>query len=137
MNPGQEAAVKKKYLPLAAKYGAPIPIWPSVPPKLVDDDRLSEILSELKDSKAKIVILLGDQPVKWFLRLFSKQWRKLDDFGSKKSLYGRLHEVQIDGVTPYVLPLAHPRQVAKLGKSSEKWFRLHNSWETEVAPLLI
>ena len=59
MNPGQEAALQKKYLPLSVKYGAPIPIWPSVPKKLVDDDRLSEILDELKESKAEIVILLG------------------------------------------------------------------------------
>jgi hypothetical protein len=95
-----------------------------VPKVLADDARLQAILGELRESKAPLLILLGDQPVKWFLRHFDRRWNRLSDFG----IYGQRHQVELDGLEVDVLPLAHPRQAAGLGRSSEKWFEKHAGW---------
>jgi hypothetical protein len=42
-----------------------------------------------------------------------------------------------DGTQIDVLPLAHPRQVAKLGKSSPTWFNLHQAWLESAGNLLV
>jgi hypothetical protein len=31
-----------------------------------------------------------------------------------------------------VIPLCHPRQAGRLGKSNEKWAKLHEDWESRV-----
>ena len=49
---------------------------------------------------------------------------KLSDFKE----YGELHEIQIDDATYQVLPLVHPRQAGKLGRSNYNWFQTHQDW---------
>jgi hypothetical protein len=51
-------------------------------------------------------------------------WKRLSDFPE----YGQLYPVEINGRTVEILPLAHPRQMAKLGRSSQKWYDLHQAW---------
>lgn len=137
MNRGQRKALKRKYLPLVKQYGLPEATVPPVPDKLADESRRQSILDELKESQAEILILLGDQPIKWFLVHYDDRWKKLTNLGQEPDSYGRLHEVQIDSLNLQVLPLAHPRQTAKLGKSSRKWFELHQHWLSSVAPQLL
>jgi uracil-DNA glycosylase len=120
VNPKQQAAIARAYLPLVEKHGLPTPSVPPVPKVLADDARRQAILGELRESKAPLLVLLGDQPIKWFLRHFDRRWAKLSDFG----VYGQRHQVELDGLEVDVLPLAHPRQAAKLGRSSEKWATL-------------
>ena len=80
------------------------------------------------ESQARILILLDDMPIKWFLRYLDNRWKQLSDFGRDRNSYGRLHSIRVGNKEIEVLPLAHPRQIAKLGKSSAVWYNLHKTW---------
>jgi uracil-DNA glycosylase len=134
INPAQKKTVITNYEPLVKKkLVQPVTTKP-VPSILATAERVKEITKELMESKAEYLILLGDQPIKWFL---SKQWKKLSDFGEDEKSYGTLHPVIIEGRTIQVLPLAHPRQIAKLGLSSDKWNKLHSNWIKNTASKLL
>ena len=105
-------------------YGLPEVTLPEVPAPLIDEARRLEILDEIKASQSKTLILLGDQPIKWFLRYYDDRWKKLSDFPD----YGKICEAEIDGRLYRILPLVHPRQAAKLGAYSGKWADLHQKW---------
>lgn len=128
MNTGQKKAIEREYLPLIEQYSLPKTTVPPVLSRLSDEPRRQSILGELKESQAELLILLGDQPIRWFLTHYDSRWKKLSDFGQEPDSYGKLHEVQIENIELQVLPLAHPRQIAKLGRSSHKWFHLHKTW---------
>ncbi len=128
MNPNQEKALKEKYDTRVEEWNLPQYNWPPVPKVLADEKRVNEIVDELKESKAEILISLGDQPIKWFLSHYTKKWLKLDDFGTDNNLYGKFHDVNIKRMDIKVLPLAHPRQIGKLGMHSPKWYQLHEEW---------
>ena len=116
----------------------PVPSVPKLPHPLVDKTRQWDILAEIKDSCADYLILLGDQPIKWFLSVFDPLSRKrLASFGTDAGLYGRLITTSIGERIMQVLPLAHPRQVAKLGKSSIHWYELHQDWIKNIASSLL
>jgi hypothetical protein len=84
------------------------------------------------------LILLGDKPIEWFLGHFDDRWKKLSDFGYEEKAYGRLWSAYIDGKEIRILPLAHPRQIAKLGRSSIIWYNLHKTWiDTYASKLLL
>ena len=128
VNSKQRKAIRRAYVPLVAQYALPIPTVPPVPACLADEGRRRAILDELQTSQADILILLGDQPIKWFLHCFDQRWQKLSDFGCEHTSYGQAHRVKLDGRELSVLPLAHPRQVARLGGSSARWYELHDAW---------
>ena len=128
VNPGQQHAIEREYLPILDKYNLPEPSVPSVPLKLSDEKRRNQILAEIIESKAEILILLGDKPIQWFLKFYDSRWKRLSDFGLEENFYGHLHATRIDCNDLKILPLAHPRQIAKLGKSSENWFQAHQKW---------
>jgi uracil-DNA glycosylase len=128
VNPSQKKAIEREYLPFVQKYGLPAPSVPTVPKTLADDKRRASILSEIYEADADVLILLGDKPIQWFLSHYDKRWHSLKDFGGQHQTYGRLHSAQIDGKTLHILPLAHPRQIAKLGHSSVVWYNLHQAW---------
>lgn len=133
MNPSQNEAIKRAYLPAAQKYELPLPTVPSIPAVLADKERQESILSEIHESKASVLILLGDKPIQWFLSHYDRRWRSLKDFGGENQLYGRLHSAKIDGKELQILPLAHPRQIAKLGQSSLFWHKTHSTWIEQSA----
>ena len=133
MNQQQKDAIERSYIPLMQQNNLPEPSLPNVPSKLSDETRRSEIFDEIHESKADILILLGDQPIKWFLQFYDSRWQRLSDFGDDPKSYGQLHDVNIGGKMMRVLPLAHPRQVARLGLSSQHWHSLHQSWLQEYA----
>jgi uracil-DNA glycosylase len=124
MNPAQKKTIEKNYLPLVDDFDLPLPTLPTVPKKLSDEIRRKEILSEIEESQAKVLVLLGDKPIQWFLKYYVDTWKRLSDFPE----YGHLHPVEINGRSIEILPLAHPRQIAKLGRSSQKWYELHQNW---------
>jgi uracil-DNA glycosylase len=128
VNDSQRNAIERAYLPITQKYGLPKHTVPPVPSILTDENRRQAILKELIESQAKVIILLGDKPIQWFLSFHDDRWRKLSDFGIDGKPYGQLHMTHLGGKEMYVLPLAHPRQIAKLGKSSDKWYKTHKSW---------
>lgn len=124
VNGDQQRAIDRSYTPLIRAHDLPVPSVPPVPTQLTGDVRRQAILEEVQTSQAEVLVLLGDEPIKWFLRHFDPRWRRLSDF----SPYGGLHQTQIGGRELRVLPLAHPRQVARLGRSSQVWFDAHQGW---------
>ena len=127
----QQAAIARAYAPLVEEHGLPTACIPPVPGRLADQARREAILAEIRESKAQTLVLLGDQPIRWFLRHFDDRWGKLADFPA----YGEKHPVKLDGLALEVLPLAHPRQVAQLGKSSQRWFEQHRAWVQSICPM--
>jgi hypothetical protein len=126
VNLSQREAIRRKYDPIAERYGLPKASIPSYNHKeLVLNDRISEILKELKDSKADTIILLGDLPIRYFLRKVSTlPHKKLSDFCD----YGKPITTLIAGKEYKIIALCHPRQAGKLGLSSTKWFEKHALW---------
>jgi hypothetical protein len=128
MNSAQETAIQRAYSPLVGELGLPEATVPRVPKRLSDSVRRDEILMELHDSGAEILVLLGDEPIRWFLRFYDDRWARLSELGTTPETYGQPHRVMLPGVELSVLPLAHPRQVARLGRSSVRWCDLHKAW---------
>ena len=133
VNIKQKAALARAYDPVAKEFNLPGHSVPALPKPLANVERRNEILAELKESKAKVLVLLGDLPIRWFLSYFDSKWKRLADFGRDSLTYGRTHLCTIDGADYQVLPLCHPRQSAKLGESSEEWHRLHQEWCLKTA----
>jgi uracil-DNA glycosylase len=136
VNPSQSKAIERAYLPIAKNYGLPKPTVPPVPNLLADENRRKAILDEIRESEASVLILLGDKPIQWLLSYFDKHWSKLSDFGRDSQSYGQLHNVQLGGKEMKVLPLAHPRQIAKLGQSSAIWYDIHKKWLQQSASMV-
>lgn len=90
--------------------------------------RHDEILSELEESKADTLIVLGDLPIYWFLRFHEKRYKKLSNFGDTEASYGQRHEIRVNDKPYNVVPLCHPRQAGRLGSSNAKWGKLHGKW---------
>lgn len=132
LNDSQKEALDREYEPRRDKLRLPKVNLPPVPKKFADHTRRAEVLAELEESMAKVVIVLGDEPIRHWLTHFDGRWKKLSHFAE----YGRLHTMGIAGRTYQVLPLAHPRQVGKLGAHSEKWFKAHQGWKVEAGMLL-
>jgi hypothetical protein len=54
-----------------------------------------------------------------------------------RKTYGPLHNVKIEGRHMELLPLAHPRQVARLAQSSARWYELYTAWLRDCAGTLL
>ena len=136
-NPAQAAAVAREYTPLVPA-GLPAPTVGEVPTVLATAGRRAAILEELEESDAEVVMVLGDQPLRWFVSAFdASHHRRLADFGTRHGEYGRLHRVRLGSRERLLLPVAHPRQVARLGTHSDAWASLHEAWTADVAPSLL
>jgi hypothetical protein len=84
-------------------------------------------LAELEESQARTIILLGNDPIKWFLSFVSDcKKTQLSEFGDET--YGDPISVTINGKKYKVLPLAHMRQAEGLGKHDKKWEKRHSKW---------
>lgn len=135
-NDRQAAALRRAYDPLIGTLGLPAYDWPSVPAALADAERRTQITAEIAEASPDVLITLGDQPLKWFASSFGAKAR-LGSYGEARDRYGRLHEIRIGQRTMTLLPLAHPRQVARLGSHSAQWAGLHEHWVKRVAPDLL
>ena len=119
-NPQQAAALAKHY-----DGFVDIPYsFPPVPSPIADEQRVREIVAELEKSSTRQIIILGDEPIKYFLKYFKPSVTKLSEIEP----YGKTIPVQINGRPYSALCLAHPRQTAKLGNSSQKWYERHQQW---------
>ena len=124
----QRDAIRRAYNPLVKKFGLPEHSVPDVPKRLTDEKRREEIYAELVQSKATKLVLLGDMPIKWFVHFYDKRWGKLSDFLTVGNGYGKPVESKIGDFAVELIPLAHPRQVARLGASSDIWGKRHDEW---------
>ncbi|MDO9087969.1 MAG: hypothetical protein Q7U53_17315 [Anaerolineaceae bacterium] len=137
VNPGQQRAIEREYFPLKDKYNLPEPSVPSVPQILSDEKRRNQILAEIIESRAVTLIMLGDKPIQWFLKFYDNRYKRLSDFVQTEDLYGHLNDTRIENVDLKILPLAHPRQIAKLGKSSDIWYKAHQNWLKKTSTHII
>jgi hypothetical protein len=131
INSAQSRAIEREGLRKElAKHSIPEPSVPPLPQKLTDEQRRGEILCELRDSHADTLILLGDLPIQWFLGYFDPNWDGIQLSGLLQSgrSYGEICNAQIGGEEIKVLPLAHPRQICRLGLSSSRWYQAHQVW---------
>ncbi len=133
MNPHQLLAVQDRYTPVAQRFALPPAKWPRVPNKLTDAPRRAEIAAELHESRADILITLGDLPLKWFTAAFGSE-RSLGAYGRDLESYGRLHDLEVEGRRLKLLLLVHPRQAAGLAGHNPAWRSIHEGWVHEVAP---
>lgn len=129
INPGQAKVIEEKYNPLIKQYGLNEVTIPKRPSCFCDQKRSEEITAELIASEAELLVLLGDIPISQYLNkaadvLYTTLSEYVDLYG-----YGNPTEVNIQGKTIKVLPLAHPRQIGALGAHSERWNLLHKEWE--------
>jgi hypothetical protein len=136
VNLSQGKAIERAYMPIVREYGIAKPTVPTLPNPLIDENRRKEIKDEILESEAKLLILLGDLPILWFLSYFDNRYKKLLDFGRDIQSYGQLHNSYIGNKEIKVLPLAHPRQIAKLGQSSAAWYDIHKTWFEKSASKL-
>jgi uracil-DNA glycosylase len=133
LNPNQAKAIDRAYTPLMQQHQLPAVTLPPVPSVLADTARRQAILDEIMLSEAKTIMLLGDEPIKWFLNHFDNRYKRLADFGESPATYGRLHPVTLDERDFHILPLVHPRQAGRLGTHSANWSSLHQHWISDVA----
>ena len=129
LNDGQIDAIKREYLPLKEAYRLNDVTIPKRPSKFCDSKRCKEIIAELEESKAEMLVLLGDIPIKQFLNaVASVDFKTLQEYKDRYG-YGRFTDTMINGKSYKVLPLAHPRQIGGLGSHSSNWYDEHQKWE--------
>lgn len=130
MNKNQQKAIDNRFAKLAQIYQIP---EASIPPfrkeELNSLKRRNEILNELEASSAHTIVLLGDEPVRHFLSHYTyEKYKRLSDFGDTSENYGQAIKLEINSKEYNVIPLCHPRQAGRLGRSSHKWNELHSKW---------
>ncbi len=130
INSSQERVLREKYTPLIQKYGLNEVTIPLRPSAFCDEKRSEEITTELMQSGANLLVLLGDIPIAQYLkRVADVPYSTLSEYVSLYG-YGAITNVTINDRTIKVLPLAHPRQIGALGAHNEKWFLAHREWES-------
>jgi len=135
VNLKQREALNKNYTSeLIETHNLPIPNIPDFDKaELNSEKRREEILNELIQSKADTLILLGDEPIRWFLSHYTNnEYKKLSDFGKSTETYGLKNEITIQGQNYNVIALCHPRQAGRLGTSSANWGNLHDAWVKRI-----
>ena len=131
LNPAQIKAIEAKYNPLIEKYGLNPVTVPKRPSTFCNRQRAEEITKELMDSQANLLVLLGDIPIKEYLkRVADIPYSTLGEYVNLYG-YGNPTEIKIADKTLKILPLAHPRQIGALGAHSDKWFQYHQNWESK------
>ena len=133
LNDNQWNFIKKTYDGYRAQYGLNEVTIPKRPSKFCDGERCKEIIAEIEESKAGLLVLLGDIPIKQFLNAVADVDYK--SLLSYKELYGygKVTEAVINGKGYKILPLAHPRQIGALGSHSSEWYDAHQEWENRNA----
>lgn len=125
--------ITERYNPLIEPYGLNEVTAPARPSTFCDDVRAAQISDELKNSKAGLLVLLGDIPIAQYLtRVADVPHSTLQEYCDLYG-YGMKSEVTIGGQRMQVLPLAHPRQIGALGAHSRRWHDAHVEWEQKLA----
>ena len=115
-----------------SEYGLNKVTIPERPTIFCDEKRCEEIVAEIEESKADLLVLLGDIPIKQFLNAVAEvDYTSLQEY-KKQYGYGISTDAVINGKSYRILPLAHPRQIGALGGHSENWHNEHKKWEESV-----
>ena len=128
LNPGQLRFISNVYNKYVEDFGFNKVTIPKRPTNFCNEERAEEIIAELIKSEAQLLVLLGDIPIKQFLKKVANiQYASLQEY-VKLYGYGSITEATINGKILKVLPLAHPRQIGALGSHSKKWYEKHEKW---------
>ena len=116
----------KKYNDLSSELNL---VKASIPTKkqrwdFITKRRLREIIEEIFQSRAEVIISLGQQPLKWFFKEFDNNLRNLLSVQD----YGMTTEVKIESVNFKLIPLFHPRQLLKEKNRDTRVGLLHYDW---------
>ena len=129
LNKGQTDAIEREYDKDRQTYGLNEVTIPKRPSRFCNSKRCEEIVAELVESKAELLVLLGDIPIKQFLNVVANvNYKSLQEYKERYG-YGVPTDVTINGRQIKVLPLAHPRQIGGLGSHSGNWYQVHQEWE--------
>ena len=133
LNKNQSEFIKNVYdKDYRDKHGLNKVTIPKRPYKFCDSERCKEIVAELEESKAELLVLLGDIPIKQFLNaVASVDYKTLQEYIDRHNGYGTMTEAVINGKCYKILPLAHPRQIGALGSHSSGWYEKHQKWENK------
>ena len=135
LNPSQIKALKENYEPVREQYNLNRVTIPKRRTIFCNQLRCEEILAEIEESQAELLVLLGDIPIRQFLnRVAEVNYTSLQEYVNRyvnRYGYGKKSQAIINGKSITILPLAHPRQIGALGAHSEKWYREHLIWEKE------
>ena len=131
-NPSQSRVLETEYVPIMEKYGLNPVTIPECPKIFCDQQRCKEIISELEESQASLLVLLGDIPIQQFLnRITDVNYTSLQEYVNNYG-YGKPSQAIINGRRINILPVAHPRQIGALGAHSGKWKKHHLEWENRI-----
>jgi len=131
LNTNQVNVINERYNPLIKQYGLNEVTIPKEPCVFCNEIRTKEITDELMQSKADLLVLLGDIPIAQYLkRETDVPYTSLQEYTDLYG-YGISSDVIINGRTMQVLPLAHPRQIGGLGEHSNRWKLAHLEWENK------
>ncbi len=128
VNHAQQRALKRHYRPLVERGLLPEATVPLVPSIFADDARRRDILAEVTTSRAELLVLFGDKPIREFLAPLTGLAPTLTELTASGAKYGKQLSVRLNGRSLEALPLVHPRQAAALGVSSAKWGAAHAAW---------
>lgn len=134
LNSKQVNRIKNDYNPLVKKYGLNPVTVPAAGEAFCDDERVSEITKELLESQAEWLILLGDKPIKQYLKKVVKMtndnWNDLKECVEING-YGTIIEMEIAGKMLKVVPMVHPHHIIPVEPYSHKWHDNHMKWVAE------
>jgi uracil-DNA glycosylase len=91
---------------------------------LINKKRYREIIAEIFQARSEVMITLGQQPLKWFLKEYDKNMGNL--LNNKD--YGFVTEIQIESIKLKLIPLFHPRQLLKIKNRDTRVGLLHYDW---------
>lgn len=131
LNANQIKALEENYEPVREQYNLNRVTIPQCSTIFCNQKRCKEIVAELEESQAGLLVLLGDKPIQQFLnKVANVNYTSLQEYMNLHG-YGKRSQVVINGKSITILPLAHPRQIGALGAHSEKWNQAHSIWEKE------
>ncbi|MCU0405410.1 MAG: hypothetical protein MUE91_02490 [Ignavibacteriaceae bacterium] len=121
-----ERKALKKYNELHSLFNLPEAAIPTKKDRwnFFSKKRYREIIEEIYQSRAEVIISLGQQPLKWFFKEFNLD---LGNLLNTKD-YGSIAEVQIDSIKIKLIPLFHPKQLIKESNIDTKVGLLHYDW---------
>lgn len=132
LNDNQQKVIAGVYEKYRKEFGLNEVTIPNRPTEFCNNERCKEILAEIEESKAELLVLLGDIPIQQFLnKVANVEYTSLLEY-RKLYGYGNPTDVVINGKTMKVLPLAHPRQIGGLGFHSIEWKDIHQWWENKI-----
>ena len=133
LNDNQVEAINENYNPIRERYDLDEVTVLKRPNNFCNQKRREEILAELDESQAEVLILLGDKPIQQFFNLVANvKYSNLQEYVDCNG-YGKVLESTINGRKIKVLPLAHPRHIGAMRPYIKKWHLMHQNWEEQMS----